>query len=216
MLKRAGGRPPFIPPLDYDHLFKLKIIGDLGCGRGCVIRRFVDDTYTESYIIRKSEIFDKTIVVKGKSIKLQIHLESNDGVEKFRNVGGPGIYYEIQGIIIIYDVTDQACFSNVKQWLQELDRYAPDNVKKLLVGNKCDLTTKREVEFDTAKQFADEHKIPFLETSAKNSVNVEEVFSLLATDIYETVTEKEAPVPQTSTVGVSPGKKQGKQKCRMQ
>jgi GTPase SAR1 family protein len=52
---------------------------------------------------------------------------------------------------IVYDVTDQDSFNNVKQWLNEIDRYASDNVNKLLVGNKCDLTDKKVVSYETAK-----------------------------------------------------------------
>jgi Ras-related protein Rab-1A len=52
---------------------------------------------------------------------------------------------------IVYDVTDQESFNNVKQWLNEIDRYASDNVNKLLVGNKCDLTANKVVSYETAK-----------------------------------------------------------------
>lgn len=52
---------------------------------------------------------------------------------------------------MVYDCTDQESFNNVKQWLEEIDRYACDNVNKLLVGNKCDLTTKKVVDYTTAK-----------------------------------------------------------------
>ena len=52
---------------------------------------------------------------------------------------------------IVYDVTDQESFNNVKQWLNEIDRYASENVNKLLVGNKSDLTAKKVVDTETAK-----------------------------------------------------------------
>lgn len=67
-------------------------------------------------------------------------------------------------------------FNNVKQWLSEIDKYANDSVCKLLVGNKCDLAESRVVDTSVAQAYADEIGIPFLETSAKDSINVEEAF----------------------------------------
>ena len=61
---------------------------------------------------------------------------------------------------------------------QEIDRYACENVNKLLVGNKCDLTNKKVVDYTSAKEYADQLGIPFLETSAKNATNVEQVFTV--------------------------------------
>jgi hypothetical protein len=84
---------------------------------------------------------------------------------------------------VVYDVTDQTSFNNVKQWLQEIDRYACDTVNKLLVGNKCDLVSQKVVDFHTAKEFADQLGIPFLETSAKNSTNVEDAFLAMTREI---------------------------------
>ncbi|KAL4573432.1 hypothetical protein LXL04_020237 [Taraxacum kok-saghyz] len=90
---------------------------------------------------------------------------------------------EYMGIIIVYDVTDMESFNNVKQWLSEIDRYANESVCKLLVGNKCDLIENKVVDTQTAKAFADELGIPFLETSAKDSVNVEQAFLTMAAEI---------------------------------
>jgi Ras-related protein Rab-1A len=52
---------------------------------------------------------------------------------------------------VVYDVTDQESFNNVKQWLNEIDRYASENVNKLLVGNKSDLSESKVVSSETAK-----------------------------------------------------------------
>lgn len=73
----------------------------------------------------------------------------------------------------------------MKQWLQEIDRYAVEGVNKLLVGNKSDLATKKVVDYAAAKAFADELDIPFLETSAKNATNVEQAFLTMSKQIKD-------------------------------
>uniref|UniRef100_A0A8C6SGW5 RAB1A, member RAS oncogene family a n=1 Tax=Neogobius melanostomus TaxID=47308 RepID=A0A8C6SGW5_9GOBI len=157
---------------DCDYLFKLLLIGDSGVGKSCLLLRFADDTYTESYISTIGVDFKiRTIELDGKTIKLQIW--DTAGQERFRTITS-SYYRGAHGIIVVYDVTDQESFNNVKQWLQEIDRYASENVNKLLVGNKCDLTTKKVVDYTTAKEFADNLGIPFLETSAKSASNVEQ------------------------------------------
>ncbi|KAK6919890.1 Small GTPase [Dillenia turbinata] len=81
---------------------------------------------------------------------------------------------QIDLILVVYEVTKQENFNNEKQWLNEIDRY---------LGNKCDLTAKKVVCYETAKAFAGEIGIPFMETSAKNSTNVEEAFMAMAAEI---------------------------------
>ncbi|RZC51694.1 hypothetical protein C5167_020120 [Papaver somniferum] len=122
----------------------------------------------------------RTVEQDGKTIKLQIW--DTAGQERFRTITS-SYYRGAHGIIVVYDVTDQESFNNVKQWLSEIDRYASENVNKLLVGNKCDMTTNRVVSYETGKAFADEIGIPFLETSAKNSTNVEQAFMTMAGEI---------------------------------
>jgi len=166
---------------EYDYLFKLLLIGDSGVGKSCLLLRFADDTYTESYISTIGVDFKiRTIELDGKTIKLQIW--DTAGQERFRTITS-SYYRGAHGIIVVYDVTDLESFNNVKQWLQEIERYACENVNKLLVGNKSDMVQKKIIDFSTAKEYADNIGIPFLETSAKDSTNVEQAFLTMAAEI---------------------------------
>jgi len=166
---------------EYDYLFKLLLIGDSGVGKSCLLLRFADDTYTESYISTIGVDFKiRTVELDGKTCKLQIW--DTAGQERFRTITS-SYYRGAHGIIIVYDVTDMESFNNVRQWLYEIDRYASETVNKLLVGNKCDLKDKKVVDQEVASQFAESIGMKFLETSAKNSHNVEQAFLTMATEI---------------------------------
>eukprot|EP00043_Microstomoeca_roanoka_P011777 m.111362 g.111362 ORF g.111362 m.111362 type:complete len:203 (-) comp15294_c2_seq1:608-1216(-) len=189
---------------EYDYLFKLLLIGDSGVGKSCLLLRFADDTYTESYISTIGVDFKiRTIELDGKTIKLQIW--DTAGQERFRTITS-SYYRGAHGIIVVYDVTDKESFDNVKQWLQEIDRYACENVNKLLVGNKSDLSSKKQVDYTTAKEFADSIGIPFLETSAKNATNVEQAFMTMAAEIKNRMGPSQMSTEKKKTLDVGSAK----------
>jgi len=171
--------------VDYDFLFKLLLIGDSGVGKSCLLLRFADDTYNENYISTIGVDFKiRTVELDGKTVKLQIW--DTAGQERFRTITS-SYYRGAHGIIIVYDVTNNESFGNVEQWLQEIERYAAENVDKLLVGNKCDLKTKKVVNYEVGEQFAKSFAMKFVETSAKESTNVEEAFLEMAKQIKSKV-----------------------------
>ncbi|KAJ5929396.1 hypothetical protein N7454_007244 [Penicillium verhagenii] len=191
----------------YDYLFKLLLIGDSGVGKSCLLLRFADDTYTESYISTIGVDFKiRTIELDGKTVKLQIW--DTAGQERFRTITS-SYYRGAHGICVVYDVTDMDSFNNVKQWLQEIDRYATEGVNKLLVGNKSDMEDKKVVEYTVAKEFADSLGIPFLETSAKNASNVEQAFLTMARQIKERMGTATVNNKPTVQVGQGQGVQSG-------
>jgi Ras-related protein Rab-1A len=125
------------------------LIGDSGVGKSCLLLRFADDTYTESFISTIGVDFKiRTIDLEGKTVKLQIW--DTAGQERFRTITS-SYYRGAHGIIVVYDITDTESFANVRMWLKEVDRYGSEGVSKLLVGNKSDLSARRVVEYSTGK-----------------------------------------------------------------
>jgi len=166
---------------EYDYLFKVLLIGDSGVGKSCLMLRYADDTYTDSYVSTIGVDFKiRTIDLDGKTLKLQIW--DTAGQERFRTITC-SYYRGAHGIIVTYDVTDRESFKNVRHWLQEIGKYAKEDVRKLLIGNKSDLTSRKAVSYDEGKELADSLGVQFLETSAKSAHNVEEAFQAMAREI---------------------------------
>ncbi|KAL1489366.1 hypothetical protein ABEB36_014279 [Hypothenemus hampei] len=158
---------------DYDHLFKLLIIGDSGVGKSSLLLRFSDNTFTGSYITTIGVDFKiKTVNIDGQKVKLQIW--DTAGQERFRTI--TSTYYRgTHGVIIVYDVTNGDTFANVKRWLHEIDQNC-EVVNRVLVGNKNDTPDRKVVLTEDAQRFADTMNIQLFETSAKDNINVEEMF----------------------------------------
>lgn len=182
---------------DYDHLFKLLIIGDSGVGKSSLLLRFADNTFSASYITTIGVDFKiRTINIKGQKVKLQIW--DTAGQERFRTI--TSTYYRgTQGVIVVFDVTNPESFLNVKRWLHEIDSNC-ENVQKVLVGNKIDEPVRRVVSEVEARNFATSIGIRYFETSAKENLNVEQMFHSLTENVLEVKLRSPQP-PVSATRG---------------
>lgn len=185
---------------DYDYLIKLLLIGDSGVGKSCLLLRFSEDSFTSSFITTIGIDFKiKKILLDNKWIKLQIW--DTAGQERFRTITS-AYYRGAMGILLVYDVTDEASFNNIRNWMRNIEQHASDTVNKVLVGNKCDMDeSKRAVPTSKGQALADEFGIRFFETSAKNNSNVDEVFQAVAKDVMTRLrdTQETAAAPSSSS-----------------
>ncbi|XWS59775.1 hypothetical protein CRYUN_Cryun08bG0150400 [Craigia yunnanensis] len=137
--------PPARARADYDYLIKLLLIGDSGVGKSCLLLRFSDGSFTTSFITTIGIDFKiRTIELDGKRIKLQIW--DTAGQERFRTIT-TAYYRGAMGILLVYDVTDESSFNNIRNWIRNIEQHASDNVNKILVGNKADMDESKRVCF---------------------------------------------------------------------
>ncbi|XP_065892548.1 ras-related protein Rab-35-like [Dysidea avara] len=200
---------------EYDHLFKLLIIGDSGVGKSSLLLRFADNLFSGTYITTIGVDFKiRTIDVGGEKVKLQIW--DTAGQERFRTI--TSTYYRgTHGVIVVYDVTNGESFVHVQNWLKEIEQNC-DVVSRILVGNKNDSPDKKVVQLEEAQKYADQVKIDLFETSAKDNINVEEVFHAITKLVLQTKKAATASAPQpkkdtTIKVGGGGGQPKNKKGC---
>lgn len=142
----------------------------------------------------------RTIELDGKRIKLQIW--DTAGQERFRTIT-TAYYRGAMGIMLVYDITNEKSFDNIRNWIRNIEEHASADVEKMILGNKCDVNDKRQVSKERGEKLALDYGIKFMETSAKANINVENAFFTLARDIKAKMDKKlEGNSPQGSNQGV--------------
>jgi Ras-related protein Rab-1A len=171
---------------DYDYILKLLLVGDMGTGKSCVLSRYCDDEFSDTHQSTIGVDFKvRSIDVDGKIVKMQ--LWDTAGQERFRTVT-TSYYRGAHGVFIFYDVTSEQSFRNLDKWIIEIDRYTPYPIPKILVGNKIDLSSKRVVDYERAKEYAIQRGLRYIETSAKYPLTGQDIgpsFEWLCSTIIE-------------------------------
>ncbi|XP_035678585.1 ras-related protein Rab-2A [Branchiostoma floridae] len=173
--------------MSYAYLFKYIIIGDTGVGKSCLLLQFTDKRFQPVHDLTIGVEFGaRMITIDGKQIKLQIW--DTAGQESFRSITR-SYYRGAAGALLVYDITRRDTFNHLTTWLEDARQHSNSNMVIMLIGNKSDLESRREVKKEEGEAFAREHGLIFMETSAKTAANVEEAFINTAKEIYEKIQE---------------------------
>jgi len=172
-----------------DHSFKILLIGDTCVGKSSILLQFTDGYFNEKLQSTIGVDFKVKIMnvtgSDGSSKKVKITIWDTAGQERFRTLTS-SYYRGVQGIILVYDVTQKDTFANLETWLNEADQFSTGVGKeavKLLVGNKVDLP--RVVERSEAEAWAKERNMLFIEASAKTTEGITQVFNEAVQKILE-------------------------------
>uniref|UniRef100_H9GLI6 small monomeric GTPase n=1 Tax=Anolis carolinensis TaxID=28377 RepID=H9GLI6_ANOCA len=97
------------------------------------------------------------------------------GQERFRTIT-TAYYRGAMGIMLVYDITNEKSFENIRNWVRNIEEHASPDVEKMILGNKCDMNHKRQVTREQGEKLANGFGVKFMETSAKANINVENAF----------------------------------------
>lgn len=169
----------------HQFVFKYIIIGDSGVGKSCLLLQFTDKRFEPLHDLTIGVEFGTRMVsIDGKNVKLQIW--DTAGQESFRSITR-SYYRGACGALLVYDVTRRETFQHLQGWLEDAKSNSHSAMTIMLIGNKSDLESKRQVSKEEGEQFAKKNGLVFMETSAKTAQNVDEAFLRTATIIYENV-----------------------------
>ncbi|CAG7702454.1 unnamed protein product [Allacma fusca] len=172
------------PDNEYDFRFKIILVGNGGVGKSCLMQRFSDGVYSTNVLSTVAcDWRSKVVTIGNKRISLSIW--DTAGQERHRSLV-TNYVRDTHGALIVYDITDPSSLDDISIW----DKFVTDNslpeTVKILIGNKTDLDTSRQIPKDHGKTLARKLGMSFFETSAKDSYNVEAAFRTLAAKILET------------------------------
>nr|ABR17569.1 unknown [Picea sitchensis] len=171
-----------------DYLFKVVLIGDSAVGKSNLLSRYArNEFHMNSKATIGVEFQTQSMEFDGKEIKAQIW--DTAGQERFRAVTS-AYYRGAVGALVVYDISRRHTFESVGRWLDELKMHSDMNIVTMLVGNKCDLETLREVPIEESKALAEAEKLFFIETSALNATNVNDAFQIVIKEVYNNMSRK--------------------------
>ena len=162
--------------------FKLLLIGEQAVGKSSLMNRYVDNVF-EINIMGTAGLDLKKKIVEINNEKIKIYIFDTAGQERFRTIA-KNQYKKADAIIIIYDVTDRKSFESVNDWIVSIKSDVDPVTERLLIGNKIDLVSERTVAQEEGVKIAEKYGMPFIETSAKESLNVKEAFLKVINTLY--------------------------------
>ena len=172
--------------MNYDHKCQLLIIGDSTVGKTSILSRFVNGTFNANYLATVGlDNFTKDETIDDKNVHIKIW--DTAGQERFKALT-KGFFRNAEGIMIVYDVTNQETFDSLKNWIQSIkDNMGNDFMERVpivIIGNKID-SDEREVKTEDAESFCKQQNYPYFETSAKTGENIDSTVRFLVKKVIE-------------------------------
>ena len=170
-------------------VIKVVLVGEAGVGKTCIIQRFCENKFTPNTISTNGAA-NAAQILKVDDYIFNLDIWDTAGQEIYRSLNR--IFYKNSRIaILVYDITNEKSFEEVKEyWYEQVIKANENNIIIGIVGNKCDLYNKEKVEESTAKEWAESHGCIFQLTSAFQGTGIKDIFNSVCARLVEIKTNK--------------------------
>ena len=179
--KATGERVGAMSNIQYDHKFKVLVLGESGVGKTSIVARFLDahSSFPDNPFPSTLESEDHFERLRFRDKSVHLHLVDVGG-NRFSPAANfaPQIFRKVRGVVIVFDLTSQVSFLEVSTWLETVKKACHVGIPVVLVGNKND-DLDRWVDGRTVENFVLKEKLFYIEASAKTRENIDEIFSVL-------------------------------------
>jgi len=183
-------------------LLKVIILGDSGVGKTSLMNQYVNKKFNTQYKATiGADFLTKEVTVEDRLVTMQIW--DTAGQERFQSLG-VAFYRGADSCVLVFDVVQPKTFDNLDSWRDEFLIQAgprdPDNFPFVVLGNKVDLDTRAVPQKRALAWCQAKGNIPYFETSAKEAINVEQAFQVIAKNALQQETDEDIYLPSTIDV----------------
>ena len=165
----------------FDSQYKVLMLGDSGVGKSSIILRFTNDKFTANFLPTIGIDFKAKMMSVPPNYSIKMVLWDSAGQERFRTITKSYLRGS-HAVAIVYDCMDRTSFDHVSDWLADFEDLSISGAVLAVVANKCDMATKAVSE-EEGREFAEQHGLPFFETSAKDNTGVDRLFMYFALEL---------------------------------
>jgi len=175
---------------------KVILLGDRTVGKTLLMNQYVNKNFVTRYNATLGvDFMSKTLIIDKSPVKLQIW--DTAGEERFQSLG-VAFYRGADCCVFVYDITQRKSFASLDyyrdEFLVQTSAREANDFPFMLLGNKMDLASNRQVSVKKAKTWCEENNdIPYFEVSAKDGINVDEAFETIARDTLLRLCKEDAP-----------------------
>ena len=160
---------------------KIMVLGNTAVGKTSFILTYTENTFQEVHLSTMGiDYKEKHIIIEGKKYRLSVY--DTTGQERYRSLAF-SLIKNTDGIILIYDVTNESSFKAVPDWIQSAREKKGENYPMIILGNKIDLEDERKVKTEDGEELAQKYGLDFYEISNKENVNIENAILTLVKKI---------------------------------